>query len=500
MEDVLAGEIDSYLEKNWESIVADIERVVRIESTEDLSAAKPGAPFGPGPRVALTEALDIARGMGFEVHDVDGYVGYADLPGESDTQIGIIGHVDVVPAGPGWTVEPFAVTRREGYLMGRGVIDDKGPIVTTLHAVKFWLDKGEKLPYTIRVIFGANEETGMHDVPYYRERFADPAFLFTPDAEFPVSYGEKGLYDATLTSKRFEDGAIIDIEGGAAPNAVPGIAHAIVRADASTLPAAEGIVVTDAGEGTARIDAQGKAAHASLPHLGKSAIDLLVAYLLENDVCTADEKAFFELVRKLTSATDGSNLGIKTADEHFGELTVVGGTICMQDGRVKQTLDSRFPTSTTPEELTSTLAALASEAGADFEATRMVEPFLIDPESGYVQALLSAYNEATGEHAKPFTQGGGTYARKFSCAASFGPEMPWVEMPEWAGGMHGPDETVPEELLKKAFKIYALTIARLMELDLQGARRGVPPAVGALRSETNHPTPALPSTIGNFAK
>ena len=77
---------------------------------------------------------------------------------------------------------PFAVTRREGYLMGRGVIDDKGPIVTTLHAVKFWLDKGEKLPYTIRVIFGANEETGMHDVPYYRERFADPAFLFTPDA------------------------------------------------------------------------------------------------------------------------------------------------------------------------------------------------------------------------------------------------------------------------------------------------------------------------------
>lgn len=96
----------------------------------------------------------------------------------------------------------------------------------------------------------------------------------------------------------------------------------------------------------------------------------------------------------------------------------------------------------------------------------MVEPFLIDPESGYVQALLSAYNEATGEHAKPFTQGGGTYARKFSCAASFGPEMPWVEMPEWAGGMHGPDETVPEELLKKAFKIYALTIARLMELDL----------------------------------
>lgn len=466
MEDVLESEIDSYLEKDWDNIVADIERVVRIESTEDLPAAAPGAPFGPGPRAALTEALNIARDMGFEVHDVDGYVGYADLPGESDTQIGIIGHVDVVPAGPGWTVEPFAVTRREGYLMGRGVIDDKGPIITTLHAVKFWLDKGEKLPYTIRIIFGANEETGMGDVPYYRERFADPAFLFTPDAEFPVSYGEKGLYDGAFMSKRFEGGVLVNIEGGAATNAVPGLAHAIVRADAAALPQAAGIVVTDEGDGTARIDAHGKAAHASLPHLGVSAIDMLVAYLLENDLLTADERAYFELVRKLTSATDGSKLGIKASDEHFGELTVVGGTISMEGGCVKQTLDCRFPTTIAPDKLTERLGALAAEAGATYEATREVEPFLIDPDSGYVQALLSAYNEATGEDAKPFTQGGGTYARMFSCAASFGPEMPWVEMPEWTGGMHGPDETVPEDLLKQAFKIYALTIARLMELDL----------------------------------
>ena len=40
-------------------------------------------------------------------------------------------------------------------------------------------------------------------------------------------------------------------------------------------------------------------------------------------------------------------------------------------------------------------------------------------------------------------------------------------MPEWAGGMHGPDETVPEELLKKTFKIYALTLDKLMQLDLK---------------------------------
>ena len=446
----LQSEIDAYLNENWDAVVADIERVVKIESVEELDKAAPGAPFGPGPRAALDEALAIAKGMGFTVHDVDGYVGYADLPGESDTQIGIIGHVDVVPAGPGWTVEPFAVTHREGYLMGRGVIDDKGPIVTALHAVKFWLDKGEKLPYTVRIIFGANEETGMGDVPYYRERFADPAFLFTPDAEFPVSYGEKGLYDGLITSKAFEDGKIVDIEGGAATNAVPGIAHAVVRADIASLAEAPGIKLVDA----------------SLPHLGVSAIELLVSYLLERGLCSAAERAYLELVRKATSATDGSGLGIEASDAHFGELTVVGGTICMEDGRIKQTLDCRFPTSITPAEITERIGALASEAGASYESTREVEPFLVDPESDVIQALLTAYNEATGEDAEPFTQGGGTYARKFSCAASFGPEMPWVEMPEWAGGMHGPDETVGEDLLKQAFRIYALTIPQLMKLDL----------------------------------
>ena len=75
-------------------------------------------------------------------------------------------------------------------------------------------------------------------------------------------------------------------------------------------------------------------------------------------------------------------------------------------------------------------------------------------------------NQATGEDAEPFTMGGGTYAREFSCAASFGPEKPWEQAPEWVGGMHGPDEGVGEQLLKEAFRIYALTIGKLMQLDL----------------------------------
>ena len=201
----LTTKIDEYLDQNWNSIVEDIRTLVEIPSFEEPELAAPGEPFGPGPAAALDKALSIAAGMGFDTANVDGFMGYADFPGKSETQVGIIGHLDVVPAGPGWTFPPFKVTEKDGYLMGRGTLDDKGPVMIALYAMKFWKDQGVEFPYTLRFLFGANEETDLRDVEYYRERFADPAFLFTPDAEFPVCYGEKGGYNGTITSEPMPD-------------------------------------------------------------------------------------------------------------------------------------------------------------------------------------------------------------------------------------------------------------------------------------------------------
>lgn len=469
-ETLINRKIDEYLDAHWEDVVADIDTLVRIPSVEDTGKAAEGAPYGPGPREALTAALSIAERMGFETCDEQGHIGYADLPGESEGQIGIIGHTDVVPAGPGWTFEPYRVTRKDGFLIGRGVIDDKGPTVVALHAVKFWKDlqeagEAQRFPYTIRFLFGANEETGMADVAYYRQRHADPLFLFTPDAEFPVCYGEKGLYDGFVEAPLSEGGRIVEFDGGVASNAVPGLAHAIVRADAAQLPQAEGLSISDAGDGRARIEAAGKSAHASTPESGVSAIGMIVDYLLENGLCDEAERAFLEFERRLIAHTDGSGLGVACADEHFGALTAVGGTIRTEGGRFIQSIDIRFPTSTTAGELTAKIRAAAEAAGCTYRTGREEEPFLVDPQSPVIQALLSAYNEATGENAETFTMGGGTYARHFSSAASFGPEKAWVSFPEWVGSMHGPDEGVSEELLREAFRIYVLTIGKLMTIE-----------------------------------
>ncbi|MEY8561437.1 Sapep family Mn(2+)-dependent dipeptidase [Eggerthellaceae bacterium 3-80] len=462
----LTTKIDEYLDQNWNSIVEDIRTLVEIPSFEEPELAAPGEPFGPGPAAALDKALSIAAGMGFDTANVDGFMGYADFPGKSETQVGIIGHLDVVPAGPGWTFPPFKVTEKDGYLMGRGTLDDKGPVMIALYAMKFWKDQGVEFPYTLRFLFGANEETDLRDVEYYRERFADPAFLFTPDAEFPVCYGEKGGYNGTITSEPMPDRVVLEMKGGAATNAVPGEAEATILINTDDLQGTDNITLERLDEDRVRIFAKGKSAHASMPETGVNAIALIIDYLLENNIGTPKEQDWFKFEKALLENTDGSGVGLATSDEHFGPLTIIGGTVATENDCFVQTVDSRYPTSISGDEIQAILSEQADKVGAGVENTMLLPPFLVSPESPVIQALLSAYNEATGQDAKPFTIGGGTYAREFTSGASFGPEMPWIEIPEWVGGMHGPDEGVSIDLLKEAFRIYVLTIDKLMQLDL----------------------------------
>jgi len=459
----LNAKIDAYITNSWEQIVLDIAELVEIPSVEELDKAAPEQPFGPGPAKALRAALALSDRMGFSPTNCEGYIGFADVSGESDTQFGIIGHMDVVPAGTGWDFEPFALTRKDGYLVGRGTIDDKGPTVIALHAIRFLVDHyGGKLPYTVRFIFGTNEESGMQDVTYYRQHFADPAFVVTPDADFPVCYGEKGAFDGEITSLPLSaDALILEFEGGMATNAVPSQASVLLRTSATNLIPTDRITVEAKGENTLLV-ATGIGGHASLPEGTINAIGLLVDYLLENNLCTEEERAFLELQHAIISAHDGSGVGIKSSDDAFGALTLIGGTVKItSDRRLVQTIDIRYPTSITHEEIAATFDAKARQIGAEFESTLSMLPFLIDKDSPIIQALLAGYNEVTGETAEPFTIGGGTYAREFSAGASFGPGRPWVKDPDWVGSEHSANEAISEESLKLALKIYIVTFDKI---------------------------------------
>ena len=177
MDQALNQKIDAFIAANKEQWLKDIEALVSINSVESTPAE--GAPFGQGARAALDKTLELAAGMGFATRNCENYIGYAELPGaDAEKYLATICHVDVVPEGNGWTGDPFQMEVRDGWLIGRGVADDKGPMITILYALKFLKEQGYSLKYPIRALVGDNEETSMADVKYYLKHYPAPVFCF----------------------------------------------------------------------------------------------------------------------------------------------------------------------------------------------------------------------------------------------------------------------------------------------------------------------------------
>ncbi|MGN0707725.1 MAG: Sapep family Mn(2+)-dependent dipeptidase [Faecalibacterium sp.] len=461
MDQALNQKLDAFIKENQEQILKDIAALVAIDSVE--SAPAEGAPFGPGARAALDKTLELAAGMGFATKNCENYIGYAELPGrEPDKYLATICHVDVVPVGNGWSADPFTLRVQDGWLLGRGVSDDKGPMIITLYALKFLKEQGYALRYPIRALVGDNEETGMKDVDYYLEHYPAPVFCFTPDAEFPVCNGEKGHFNGKLVSPVC-GGVIRDFEGGVANNAVPDRASALIAVDMAGLKNAPNITL-EPENGGVRVRGWGKSGHAASPQGTVNAIGLVVDYLLENDLCNPAERSYLEALQKLHCSTAGEGLGIACADGPFGPLTIIGGRIYMEEGRIYQTMDSRYPTCTNTSTIADQIRA-AIGTGAELQDAGGNEPFYIEADTPAIRACIDTYNEVTGENATPFTMGGGTYARHFPYAVSFGPEHNDMVLPSFGGPMHGANESAPLDKLLEALKIYVLALLKLEEID-----------------------------------
>ena len=373
-----------------------------------------------GPRAALDKALEIAAELGLETYNAEGYIGWAQTGPIAGGQkyLATITHTDVVPEGNGWDADPYTVRVRDGWLLGRGVSDDKGPGILCLYALKYLKDSGIELKYPVRALLGTNEETNMHDVDYYAAHYPMPAFCFTPDAEFPVCNGEKGGFNGEIVSPKLENGVILDFQGGVARNAVPDRAFCTVRVAPDAIECTEG-VTKEAGEnGATVLRGQGKSGHAAMPAGTVNAISLLVDCLLHNHIGTEAEQAYLRVLQKLHAATDGSAVGIAADDGLFDPLTIIGGTIGQEDGVIRQSFDCRYPTNTDPEKMTAALEQVCGTA-AHLENLTSRVPFYIAADSPAIQTLINTYNEVTGEQQTPFTMGGGTYAAALPLCGQF---------------------------------------------------------------------------------
>ena len=462
MNENLRQEIDRFVAENEQAIFQDVAALVAVNSVR--APAEPGKPFGPGAAEALERALAIAGRMGLATENCEGMIGYAQL-GDGGKDCGrylaTITHLDVVPVGEGWSADPFTMREREGWILGRGVMDDKGPSVLCLYALKYLKEKNIPLRYPIRALLGVSEETGMEDVVWYLDRYPAPLFCFSPDANFPLCNGEKGITGGRLIAKAPLEN-IVDIKGGFVSNAVPDKAEAWIRAEKAE--SAPGVTAEDCGGGLWHLTAQGVGGHASMPEGTVNAIGLLVKAILDQKLAGEDEEAYLRVVSLLCEHPDGSGLGVQADDGLFRPLTIVGSMLAVEDGRMVQTYDCRYPTSTDGGRI----AQLVTErfgAVLRVEPSRDNPPFYMPLDKPEVQVCIDAYNAITGENARPYTIGGGTYARDFPNAVSFGPEHPERPAPAFAGPIHGVDEAACRDWLLEALKVYILALLELEKLE-----------------------------------
>lgn len=459
----LEQQINRFIQENRQNIVDDIGLVVAVPSVEG-PCESPQAPFGPGPRKALDTTLSIARRLGLDTQDGEGYVGWAALPGGGEDFIATITHVDVVPEGDGWIGHPYQMFEKDGWIVGRGVGDNKGPGILCLYAAKFFMENQIPLRYGLRMLFGCNEESGMQDIKYYNAHYPAPLFCFSPDGGFPLCNGEKGSYQGDFVFASAPEN-LEDFQGGIASNVIPHKAFCIVKNQAVPPRECPGITVTSLGEGRYRLDAKGVGGHAAHPQGTVNAIGLLVDCLVEQNLCPG--AAYLALLQKLHQSSDGSGLGIDSSDDTgvFTPLTCIGGMLYLRQGRLVQNINIRYPISTTGAAITQRLTQLAEDCGGQLTVTRDESPFYISDDHPAIQALLCAYNRVSGEEAKPFTMGGGTYARHFANGVSFGPGEEQRAFPPFAGPEHGPNEGVEVDKLLRALKIYIHAIYGLQQVD-----------------------------------
>ncbi len=450
-------EVERYIAENRDAILSLIKKVVAKPSV-NAQASAPNAPFGDGVRQALDVMLSAAEEMGLETSDCEGYFGFAQIKGEGEGYIAMLSHLDVVPAGKGWSADPFEMTQREGYIIGRGVCDNKGPSVLSLFALNFFKDR--QIKFGIRSIFGCDEETGMTDMDRYNALYEPPLFAFTPDAEFPVSFGEKSVVGGEFVAELSEDSAITELMGADASNVIPATAVALLKTD-KLLESTDNVTVEVEGDGV-RITAHAKGGHSAYPFDTTNAIDFLADYIIDNGICFGKDLSAIKLIKTLASDFYGKSIGVNMEKPHFTPLTIVPTMMSVKDGKAVTTVNIRAPFGCAGEDIEQILKQFAEKSVQSYSTKEISYGLFSDPNSKPIRALTEVYNDCTGSEVKPVTINGGTYARKLDNCVSFGPATE-EKMPDFVGDIHRENEGISIELLLFSLKVYILSLNRLQE-------------------------------------
>ena len=421
--------------QNFNQFTSHLSEFISFKSI--LGQPTPNAPFGKPIKDCLDWFLNLAKEFGFETINYDGYAGEV-VYGKGE-EVGIIGHLDVVPIGIGWKTDPFTLTCCDDVYYGRGVCDDKTPLLSCLYALKELKDSGIAFNKKIRLIIGCDEENGWRDIEHLKTKTSLPEYGFSPDGDFPVCYAEKGIVEVAFSIPKLKN--FVDIKGGTALNAV--CDYASVRpqiAPNQTELDKFGLKLDDNGY----IFSKGKSAHGSSPHLGINAMLKLFEYFLYKgeDVKNVLNNLFYD------------KKGVGKLENEQGKVTLSPDLILEDENKITITCDCRIPAPFTLQ----TVLPIFDSFGINYTTKVRHNPMMAEKNGEFVQTLLNAYNEITNEKAKPVSMGGSTFARAFNKGCAFGPKLKGH-----IDNIHDANENVSKEQILTAYKIYKKSIFDLVK-------------------------------------
>ncbi len=412
--------------------VASICESIRFDSSLAPRTAK--MPFGQGAYDCLHHFLDLAEKLGFETHNYDNYVG--EVIFGSGEPFAILCHLDVVPAGDGWTKPPFGGVIEDKKIWGRGAIDDKGPAICVLYAMKMLKDKKFTPRKEIRLIVGCNEENGWGCIEYYKRVRDLPETGFSPDASFPVIYAEKGILHVRLHYP-LSDAPFYFLEGGTSANMVCDLCEATPRSIGAKKTSDFGLEVRGK-----KVFSHGKSAHGSTPEKGVNAIRPMLEYFSVRN----------ETIKAVIADLFDDRCGLTKLHDDTGYLTLSPNMVKYRKGELQVVCDIRYPATIPVEQVHEKLA----ELGVKYETINHQPAIYHDKKSELIKTLSGVYAKCTRKRSKPIAIGGGTYARALKNGVAFGPEMPKDE-----SVVHQPDEYIALARVKLLLNIYQKAIEKL---------------------------------------
>lgn len=439
--------------KYKEEYLRDLFEILKIDSVLKEQPDCPDAPFGKGCKEALLKTLELGKKMGFKVKNIDNVSGHIEF-GEGKEILGILAHLDVVPTGEGWTTPPFEPNIRDGKLYARGSNDDKGPLMSALYAMKILKDKGFVPNKRVRLIVGTDEETGSRGVRRYLQCEEMPTMGFSPDAEFPLIYGEKGIMSIDIVSKEHSD-EIDSILSGDRYNVVPEkcIAKLNVNLEKEFNEYLEKLNTKAKGYAKGfELCALGQRAHAMEPRNGDNALLKMFNFLskhLDNNL--------IKFASKYLNDSRFNDLGLAYTHKEMKDLTCNVALCNIDANGGKIGLNLRYPIGWDKEHFFKVLNEKAGEFSLEVKMLGDGEPLYVSPDCDLIKKLHQAYTDCTGDFESPLlTIGGGTYARMLKNAVAFGAGFPGRE--EVA---HNVDEYMDVSDLLKAIEIYMRAIELL---------------------------------------